>query len=77
MFYNNSPLTDGAPWLILDIQLVMARDGKERKNVREGLEERKGSLSPSPKLPPHPFPSFFLFALPHDLNVWNRPVNPP
>ena len=49
----------------------MARNGKERKkNVREGLGERKDSLSPSPY--PPPLPLVFSLCPSHDLNVWNR-----
>ena len=54
MFYN-SPLTGGVPWLVLDVQVFMARNGEERKNVREGLGERKGYLSSSPYPPSRRF----------------------
>ena len=43
---------------------------RREKNVREGLGERKGSLSPSPY--PPPLTLVFSLCASHDLNVWNR-----
>ena len=72
MFYN-SPLTGGVPWLVLDVQVFMARNGKERKKRERGTR-RKERFSLSLSLPPPPPPLTLVFSLcaSHDLNVWNR-----
>ena len=72
MFYN-SPLTGGVPWLVVDVQVFMARNGKERKKRKRGTG-RKERFSLSLSLPPPPLllPLVFSLCASHDLNVWNR-----
>ena len=62
MFYN-SPLTRGVPWLVLDVQVFLARNGKERKKRKRGIG-RKERFSLSLSLPPTPYPRFFSLRFP-------------
>ena len=52
MFYN-IPLTGGVPWLVLDVQVFMARNGKERKKRKRGTGRKEG-FSLFLSLPPFP-----------------------
>ena len=54
MFYK-SQFTGGVPWLVLDVQVFMARNGEERKKRRTKGAGRKERFSLSLSLPSFPF----------------------